>query len=76
MEQQLLLSAVSGMGGSQTLKLQGTRDRELLPHPKPKSSPPRAPGAQTHRTPRWFGLEGTLKPIQLNPPALDRDTFH
>ena len=29
-----------------------------------------------HRTIEWFGLEGTLKLIQFQPPAMSRDIFH
>ena len=28
------------------------------------------------RITEWFGLEGTLKIIQFNPPAMVRDIFH
>lgn len=28
------------------------------------------------RTSEWFGLEGTSKLLQSNPPTVSRDTFH
>jgi len=29
-----------------------------------------------HRITEWFGLEGTLKLISFQPPAMGRDPFH